>query len=73
LEFRARTLARRTGIPLDEAADLVEKKEKRRDAFIRDFLNRDVSDPTLYHLIFNNGKNSAERIATTIFAYLTER
>jgi cytidylate kinase len=71
LEFRARTIARRLGIPLDEASDLVEKKEKRRDAFIRDFLNRDVADPTLYHLILNNGKNSAERIATTIFDYLT--
>jgi len=71
LEFKARTIARRLSLPAVEAEELVQKKQKQRDAFVRDFLDRDIADPTLYHLLFNNGKNPADRIAATIFTYVT--
>lgn len=71
LDYRVKAIARRMSIPEDEAADVVRKRQKARDSFIHDFLGKDVADPTWYHLIFNNGKNTTERIAATIFRYVT--
>jgi cytidylate kinase len=70
LDFKTRTIARRLNLPPVEAGEIVKKKQRQRDSFIRDFLNRDVTDISLYHLIFNNEKNSADRIAETISDYV---
>jgi hypothetical protein len=43
-------------------------RQRQRDAFLKDFLGRDVSDPTLYHLLFNNARCSAGRIASLMAA-----
>ena len=48
----------------------LQKKQKQRDAFIRDFLDRDARDLRYYHLVFNNDKNSPERIAQMIAEYV---
>lgn len=68
--FKVRSIVKRLNLPEDEAEKLIRKKQKQRDAFIKDFLNRDVGDFTLYHLIFNNGKNSTEQMAQTICDYV---
>lgn len=70
-DFKVKAIARRMNISPDEAIDVVRKRQKARDTFIHDFLGKDVTDPTWYHLIFNNGKNSADRIAATMFRYVT--
>lgn len=70
MDFKVRSIAKRLGISPVEARDLVQKKQQQRDKFVKDFLNRDVGDPTLYHLVFNNGKNSAQKIAETIVQYI---
>lgn len=72
-EFKIRSIAKRLCMLPEEAEKLIRKKQKQRDAFIRDFLNRDVADPTLYHLIFNNAKNTVEQMADTMFHYITSR
>lgn len=69
-DFKVKAIARRMNISPDEAVEVVRKRQKMRDAFINDFLGKDVTDPTWYHLIFNNGKNTPERIASTIFRYV---
>lgn len=71
-DYKTRAIARRLGIPLHDAEEMVRKRQKVRDKFIHDFLGRDAADLSLYHLAFNNEKNSADRIATTIFRYVTE-
>ena len=71
--FKVASIAKRLHVTAEEAEKLIGKKQHQRDAFIRDFLNHDVSDLTLYHLIFNNGKNGAERIAETIGRYVLSR
>lgn len=69
MEFKVRSITRRLGISSVEAEDMIEKKQKQRDRFIRDFLDRDARDLSYYHLVFNNDKNSVERMASLIADY----
>lgn len=61
--FKVKSVAARSDISPGKAQALVQEKQQQRDAFLKDFLGRDIADPTLYHLIFNNDRLSAERIA----------
>jgi cytidylate kinase len=63
MSFKADSIANRMGIAPDEAQDLIRTRQRRRDAFLKDFLGREAADPTLYHLVFNNARFSAARIA----------
>jgi cytidylate kinase len=60
------SIAARTGQTADQARVNIQARQRQRDAFLKDFLGRDVSDPTLYHLLFNNARCSAGRIAELI-------
>ena len=71
LDFRTRTIAKRLHLSHGEAEDLVLKRQKARETFIHDFLDHDIADPNLYHLILNNGKAGADRIAETICGFVT--
>jgi cytidylate kinase len=70
LQYKVRSIMRRVGLAEAEAEKLIRQRQKQRDEFVKDFLGRDVADPTLYHLLFNNGRNTPERIAATIADYL---
>ena len=70
-EFKTASIARRLNISRDEAEGVVEKNQKQRDAFIHDYFNMDPRDLRFYNLVFNNDKNSAERIAHVIAEYVT--
>jgi cytidylate kinase len=70
LEFRARSISRRLDWPEDKAMDFVRVRQEQRLSFLKDFLNTDIGDPYLYHLLFNNAKNAVERIASTICGYV---
>jgi len=63
MRFKQDSIATRMGLTLDEAQDLIQVRQRQRDDFLKDFLGRDVADPTLYHLLFNNARCSAGRIA----------
>ncbi|MFZ2949165.1 MAG: cytidylate kinase-like family protein, partial [Desulfuromonadaceae bacterium] len=65
-QFKVESIARRLNISKDEAEGVVKKNQKERDAFIHDYFNLDPRDLRFYHLVFNNDKNSPERIAQTI-------
>lgn len=69
-EFKARSIARRMRITQQEAEIVVEKEQRQRDRFIRNFLNQDAKDLSFYHLVFNNDKNSTEKIARTMADYV---
>lgn len=66
LAFKSASIAKRLNMPLDEAESFIEKKQKQRDRFIIDFLDRDSRDPRYYDMLFNNDRTSPERIAWTI-------
>lgn len=69
-QFKIRSISQRLEISNEEAEVLIRKKQKLRDAFIRDFLNRDAHDLSLYNLVINNDRNNAERTAKTIAEYV---
>ena len=69
-EFKTRSIARRLKLSKQEAELVVEKRQKERDAFIRNFLNARMTDLGLYHLVINNDRNPAERMARTIADYV---
>lgn len=69
--FKVASIAKRLNISKDEAERIVEKNQKQRDAFIHDYFNVDPCDLRYYHLVFNNDKNSPERIAQVIAEYVT--
>jgi cytidylate kinase len=68
--YKVASIARRLKLSPAEAENIVEKRQKQRDDFVRDFLDRDARDLTFYHLVFNNDKNSPERIAQLIAEYV---
>jgi cytidylate kinase len=63
MRFKVDSIAARMGLPADEAQDLIQARQRQRDAFLKDFLGRDIAEPTLYHLLFNNARCPAGRIA----------
>lgn len=68
--FKVASIARRLNVSRDDADRVVEEKQKQRDAFIKDFFSLDPRDLRFYHLVFNNDKNSPERIARMIAEYV---
>lgn len=70
-QFKVAAIARRHNISRDEAESVVEKNQRQRDSFIHDYFNLDPRDLRFYHLVFNNDKNSPERIAQMIAEYVT--
>ena len=69
-DFRVGSIAKRLGCSRDEAVEIVAREEKRRAKFMRDFLDSDADDLRFYHLVFNNDKNTVERMSRTIVSYL---
>lgn len=63
-------LSKKISLPMQELETFIEKKQKERDKFILDFLNRDAGELKYYHLAFNNDKNTSEKIAGIIADYV---
>ena len=72
MDFKVRAIAQRLHIEYEAAEKLVLKQQKQRDAFTRDFLDQDDHNPALYELLFNNDRNSVEKIAGTIAGYVAD-
>jgi len=70
MSFKVKSVAARTGVSRDEAQDLIRERQRQRDNFLKDFLGRDIADPTLYHLIFNNARCPAGQIAALMAAVI---
>ena len=70
MQFKIRSISKRLDISRDEAEEMIHKKQKQRDAFIHDFLDRDARDLNYYNLVINNDRNSAEKIAGIIAGYV---
>jgi hypothetical protein len=62
-EFRSATLARRLGMPLKEAEELVRTQSKLREKFISECLNADITSSHWYDAVFSNERQSVETIA----------
>lgn len=66
MDFKVKSIANRLNIDHEESEKLVLKQQRQRDAFVKEFLNRDDHDPLLYDALFNNDRLSPEKIASAI-------
>lgn len=53
LRDRVKAIAGEKGISYDEALNLVKKKDKHKANFIRHYFDRELFDPTMFHLTIN--------------------
>ena len=70
MEFKINSISQRLELDPHEAEKLIERQQKLRDRFTRDFLNQDGHSPELYDMLFNNDRNSPEKMACMIACYL---
>jgi cytidylate kinase len=68
--FKKTTLARRLHIEPEAAEKFMHRQQKLRDHFTKDFLNQDDHDPAVYDVLFNNDRNSPEKMVGTIAAHV---
>ena len=69
-EFKIKSIAKRMKIAPQDAELLIEKRQKERDKFVRNFLDADTRDYRFYNLVFNNDRSSTRLIAETISGYV---
>ncbi len=69
-EHKISSIAHRTKVSPAEAVVMIEKRQKAREKFVRDFLDRDINDIHYFHLLLNNDRSSAALIAQTMAAYI---
>lgn len=66
MDFKVKSVAQRHNISESEAEKLILTRQKQRNDFIKGFLNKDITDVSLYDLIFNNARNTSDEIAEMI-------
>jgi cytidylate kinase len=70
LSFKVNSIATRLDLTPDQAREMIVGRQRQRDTFLKDFLGRDIADPTLYHLLFNNARCPAGQIAALMAAVI---
>lgn len=70
-EFKINSIAARAKVSPAEALQMIETREKAREKFVRDFLDKDINDIHYYHLLFNNDHSSPEMMAASMAHYLS--
>jgi cytidylate kinase len=70
-EFKTESIRKRAGISAAEAVEMIERRQKAREKFVRDFLNRDINDIHHFHLLLNNDKCTARQLAETMASFLS--
>lgn len=54
----------------EEAENMLRARQDARDKFIADFTSLNAADVSLYHIIFNNARNTPEMMADVILEYM---
>jgi len=68
--FKSAKLAKWLHIETEAADKLMRRQQKLRTNYIKDFLNEDINNPTLYDLLFNNDRCSHDKIAQAIVDFV---
>lgn len=70
LEQRVKSVTHRAKVSPVEAMSMIEKRQHAREKFIRDFLDKDINNQQLFHVLFNNDRNTPEMMADSIAKYI---
>lgn len=69
-EFKIDSICHRAKVSPAEAITMIEKRQKAREKFVRDFLDRDINNMHYFHLLLNNDRCSALLMAETMAAHI---
>ena len=69
-EFKIDSIVTRTRVSQAEAVAMIEKRQKAREKFIRDFLDKDINNINYFHMLLNNDRSDATLMAETMAAYV---
>jgi cytidylate kinase len=69
-EFKIASICRRAKVSSAEAVVMIEKRQKAREKFVRDFLDRDINNIHYFHILLNNDRNNPQLMADTMAAYI---
>jgi cytidylate kinase len=69
-EFKINSVAQRAKVSPAEAVTMIERRQKAREKFVRDFLDRDINNINYFHLLLNNDRSDARLMAETMAAYI---
>jgi len=72
MSFKSNKIAQKRSISQEVAERMIIKEQKQRDTFIKDFLHQDDHSLELYDLLYNNDRNTPEKMAQSIAAYVAE-
>jgi cytidylate kinase len=65
-DWRIQVIARRLGVPLDEATTLTDETDRNRARYHRQHYHRDWTDPANYHLVLNTAALGLEGAAEVV-------
>lgn len=71
MEYRIDSVSRRAKVSPAEALAMIEIRQKSREKFVRDFLDKDINNIHYFHQLFNNDHNNAETMAASIAYHLS--
>jgi len=66
LENRIRRICEQTGMTPSEARKFIEKEDRARARFVKEYFGVNIDDPTLYHLVLNTDRFDPSQIAALI-------
>lgn len=66
IEHRLQRVMQRQNLSEKEAKERIQKKDRARAAYIRDFYGQDWADPRHYHLVLNTGLFTIEKAVSLI-------
>lgn len=72
-EFKTGSIVSRTGVSRAEAIEMIERRQKAREKFVRDFLDRDINNINYFHILFNNDRLSSDDMAVAMAGHILTR
>ena len=72
-EFKIDSISRRAKVSAAETVVMIEKRQKDREKFVRDFLDKDINNIAYFHILFNNDRCTAQHMAETMADYVQLR
>jgi hypothetical protein len=68
-----KSVAAKKQMGVNDALELVRQKDDEKREFLKYLFDRDINDPTMYHLVINSGRISIEDAIEMVAAYCGKR
>jgi cytidylate kinase len=70
---RIKTVSAKLDIGINEALEIVKKRDDEKKEFLKSFFDKDINDPTIYHMVINAARIAPEDGVEIIASYCKKR